>query len=72
MHPPSVDPNSLRYGVAPASASFGADVTRSSSQRLVRSSEDSASRSFAPVVPNAGSFEASTCLTMPVSWSSRD
>ena len=41
-----------------------------SSHLLARSSEPSASRSLAPVVPNAGSFEASTCLTMPLSSSS--
>ena len=50
MQPPSVEPNSRRYGVAPASASFGAEATRSSNHLLVRSSEASASRSFAPEV----------------------
>ena len=48
----------------------GAEVTRSSSHLLDRSSEASASRSLGPVVPNAGSLEASTFLTMPESSSS--
>ena len=41
--------------------SFGAEVTRSSSHLLDRSSEASASRSFAPDVPKAGSLEPSIC-----------
>ena len=37
--------------MAPASASLGAVPSRSSSQRLVRSSDSSASRSLKPVEP---------------------
>jgi hypothetical protein len=49
---------------------LGAEATRSNSHLLLRSSEPSASRNLGPVVPKAGSFEASTFLTMPVSSSS--